>query len=598
MTSGAPVLVAGALLALALVASVVAGRLRVPGLLLFLGLGMAVGSDGLGVVSLDDYALAQRVGVVALSLILFEGGLTSGFREVRGVLRPALSLALLGTLLTAVIAGLVAAALLGTSILTGLLLGSILASTDGAATFALLRTSTLRRRVAQTLEGEAGFNDPVAVLLVLAFVAASRSGHLVLGEALVLFVRELGIGAGVGLAIGWLAAEAFRRLPVSSAGVYPVASLATVGLAYGAASVARGSGFLAVYLAGLVLGTAVIPARQTITTFHVGLSFVAEISLFLVLGLLVFPSRLGGVAVPGAVVAVVIAFVARPVAVAVATALDRFTLRERAILGWAGLRGAVPVVLATFPVVSHVPRSVRFFDIVFFAVVLSTLLQGTTVEPLARRLGLTTRRPALPRPLGEVGVMRRLGAEMVEYAVGAQDAIVGRPVRELGLPREAVLSLIVRGEAAIPPRGSTRIEAGDRLSVMLRQEVAAEFPDLLDRWRDGPVDAPAPGRPAIRGTAVIFSVRPWDPRDGDPARPDTVLGIAVARRVRTRHDIPGALLVLADGRFAVTGPTVAVGGGDQVQRHARRRLAVETSDVAQAWWREVIGAAARTGAGG
>ncbi len=593
MIDALPILVGGGLLALALLASVIAGRLRVPGLLLFLGLGLAVGSEGLGWVSFDDYAVAQRVGVIALALILFEGGLTSGFREIRGVLAPALSLAFVGTLLTAVITGLAAAALLGAPILNGLLLGSVLASTDSAATFALLRSSTLRRRVARTLEGEAGFNDPIAVLLVLSFISAIGPGHFGAGDALVLFARELGIGLGVGIAVGWLALEAARRLPLSGAGLYPVLSLATVGVAYGGAAAIDGSGFLAVYLAGLTLGSGTLPARQTITTFHVGLSFVAEITLFLVLGLLVFPSQLGGVAVQGTIVALVVAVLARPLAVAVSTALNRFSLRERLLLGWAGLRGAVPVVLATFPVISRVSGSERFFDLVFFAVVVSTLLQGPTFEPLARRLGLTTRRPALPRPLGEVGLMRRLGAEAVEYAVRPDDAIVGHRVRELGLPREAVLSLIVRGHEAIPPRGSTRIEAGDRLSILLRQEVAGEFPDLLDRWRDGPREAPVRRRPTMRGTAVIFTNRPWDPSEGDPGRARTVLGIDVVERLRTRHDVPGSLVVLADGRFAVTGPTVAVGGSEQIQGYARRRLGLESSDAARAWWQEVIGAVAR-----
>jgi cell volume regulation protein A len=592
VTGATPILLAGVLLAGALVASVIATRLRLPGLLLFLGIGIAVGSDGLGLVAFNDYEEAQRVGVVALSLILFEGGLTSGFREVRGVLRPALSLAFLGTAITAVITGLAAAVLLGVSVLDGLLLGSVLASTDSAATFALLRGSTLRRRLAQTLEGEAGFNDPVAVLLVLSFIAAVHDGHFGALYALGLFARQLAIGVGVGLALGGLAVLAFRRLPFASAGLYPVASLATVAVAYGAAAVAGGSGFLAVYLAGLALGTAAIPARQTVTAFHTGLSFVAQIALFLTLGLLVFPSRLGGVVLEGTIVALVIAFVARPVAVAIATAFARFTGRERLLLGWAGLRGAVPVVLATFPVVDHVHGSVRFFDVVFFAVVLSTLLQGTTIEPLARWLGLTTRRPALPRPLGETGVIQRLGAENVEYAVADDDAIVGLRVRELGLPREAVLNLIIRGREAIPPRGSTRIEAGDRLSVLLRSEVAHEFADLLERWRDGPFERPVRRRPVMRGAAVIFTTRPWDPADGDPGRPDTVLGIEVVERLRSRHDEPGALVALADGRLAVTGRTIAVGSGEQIQRHARRRL-TGGDDAQQAWWQEVIGAASR-----
>lgn len=593
MISSLPILVGGALLALALLASVVAGRLRIPGLLLFLGLGMAVGSDGLGWVALDDYALAQRIGVIALALILFEGGLTSGFREIREVLAPSLSLAFVGTLVTAVITGLVAALLLGEPIEQGLLLGSVLASTDSAATFALLRGSRLRRRLSRTLEGEAGFNDPVAVLLVLSFIAVIRPGHFGIGDALVLFARELAIGVAAGLLVGWVALQALRRLPLSGAGLYPVATLATAGLAYGAAAVADGSGFLSVYLAGLVLGTGTIPARQTVTTFHVGLSFVAQIALFLTLGLLVFPGKLGSVAVEGTIVAFVIALLARPLAVIVATAFYRFGLREQLLLGWAGLRGAVPVVLATFPVVSHVHGSERFFDVVFFAVVVSALLQGATIEPLARGLGLTTNRPALPRPLGETGVLRRLGAEQIEYRVAQDDAIVGCPVRDLGLPREAVIGMIIRGREAIPPRGSTRIRAGDRLSIMLRNEVAERFPELLDRWRDGPLEPPARQRPPARGTQTVFTARAWHQADGSPDRPATVLGIPVTERLRSRHDLPGALVVLADGRLALTGPTVAVGSANQIQGYARDRLETTTDDGARAWWQEVLGAVVR-----
>ena len=217
------------------------------------------------------------------------------------------------------------------------------------------------------------------------------------------------------------------------------------------------------------------------------------------------------------------------------------------MLGWAGLRGAVPVVLATFPVIDHVPGSLEFFNIVFFAVIVSTLVQGTTFEPLAARLGVTTSEPALPRPLTEAGTIRRLGAEVVEYGVGAEDAVVGRRVRQLGLPREALLNVIVRGGQAIPPRGSTRIEAHDRLHVLVRQEVAAEMGVLTERWQYGPFEEQERRRPRVRGASVIFSARPWSDEDGDPGRPESVLGVPVAEHLRTRHDQPGALVAL-DGR--------------------------------------------------
>ena len=394
MADGHLVLVAGALLTAGLAASLLAGRLRMPSLVLFLGVGMLVGSDGLGWIDFDDYELARDIGIVALALILFEGGLNAGFGEIRPVLKPVISLALLGTLITAAICGLVATWLFDFSLLEGLLLGSIIASTDGAAIFALLRGSALKRKLARTLEGEAGMNDPIAVLLVVGFIDWIQEPGYGLLDMVELFVVEVGIGAAVGTAIGFGAAEAFKRVQLATPGLYPVASIATAALAFGAADVLHGSGFLAVYLAGLVLGSATIPARHTITTFHQGMAWIAQLGMFLVLGLLVFPSQLDDVALEGTVLALVLVVLARPIAAFVAT-IGPFSAADRVVLGWAGLRGAVPVVLATFPVIAGVPHSAEFFDIVFFAVLVSTVVQGSTFEPLARRLGVTTERTPL-----------------------------------------------------------------------------------------------------------------------------------------------------------------------------------------------------------
>jgi cell volume regulation protein A len=583
------ILVAGALLATALAASLLAGRLRVPGLVGFLGIGMAVGSDGFGWIDFDDYELARTIGIVALSLILFEGGLATTIGELRPVAWPALSLATAGTVLTAVFTGLVAWWLFDFSALEGMLAGSIVACTDGAAIFAVLRGSTLKRRLALTLEGEAGINDPVAVILVIGFVDWLQRSDYGIGNMVALFAQELAIGAVVGVAVGFGAARALQRLRLGSAGLYPVASLAAAAVAYGLADVAHGSGFLAVYLCGLLLGSSDIPARRTIITFHEGLAWVAQLGMFLTLGLLVFPSQLGDVAVEGTVIAVVAAAVARPLAVMLALPFGGFRPRERLVLGWAGLRGAVPVVLATFPVIDGVAKGQTIFNIVFFAVVLSTVLQGATFEPFARLLGATSDEQALPAPLLEPGAVRRLGAEVVQFAVAPGDAVVGHPVRELGLPRDALLNLVVRGRQAIPPRGSTVIEAGDQLHVLVRQEAAVDFGKLLRRWRDGPIAA-RPKRPVGIRAVSIFSTGSAIPVEGDLGRPEAVKGRRVIDQLRTRRDTPGALVVLADGRFAYTGPVNAVGSPRQLQDAARKRLARAATDAERAWWREVIGA--------
>jgi len=588
---GERILIVGALLSAGLLASLLASRVRVPGLVLFLGVGMAVGTDGAGWIDFDDYALARTVGIVALALILFEGGLAAGFPEIRPVLGPSLTLAVLGTFLTAIVTGLAAGWLFDFDTTEGLLVGAIVAGTDGAAIFALLRGSTLRRRLARTLEGESGLNDPIAILLVLGFIEKLIHPDFGWPEFLWLFVRQIAIGGAVGLAVGYLFTFALREARLATAGLYPVATLAAVALAFGAADTIHGSGFLAVYITGLMLGSAAIPAKQTIATFHEGMAWVAQLSMFLVLGLLVFPSDLAGVALEGTVLAFVLVLLARPLATVLCTAPFGYTMREQAVLGWAGLRGAVPVVLATFPVIEGIPRSHEFFNIVFFVVLLSTILQGTTFEPLAKRLGVTTDDPALPRPLAESGTIRRLGAEVLEFPVVEGDAIVGLAVRDLGLPREAVVNVIVRGGQAIPPRGSTRVVAGDRLHVLYREEASRQLVSLTSSWRSGPIGPRARPEHAVRSASSIFSTRPWTEADGDATRPTRVGDQEVIDLLRLRRDAPGSLVVLADGRYALCGPVLVVGARRHVTEWIERRMRV-AGEAERAWLRTALGAVA------
>ena len=385
------ILAGGGLLAAGVVASAAASRLRLPALLLFLGLGMAVGSDGLGWISFANYSLARLVGTIALVAILFEGGLTTGFRALRPVLGPSVSLAAIGTAGTAAIGGIIASLLFHFSLAEGLLLGAILSPTDGAAVFALLREVRVPRPLALTLEGEAGLNDPVAVMLVLLMEEVIRAPAYGPLDAVWFLVKQIVVGVGIGLLVGALATVALKRLGSAPSGLSLVASFATAAIAYGAAASLDGSGFLAVYLAGLAVGDADVESRRALLPFHEGLAAVAEIGMFFALGLLVFPSQLGAVLVRGTLLALLLAFVARPVSAYAATARTRFNRRERVLIGWAGLRGGVPVVLATFPLIDHVPRSLEFFNLVFFAVLVSTLIQGATVELLAKRLGLNSR---------------------------------------------------------------------------------------------------------------------------------------------------------------------------------------------------------------
>lgn len=585
-------LAVGALLAAGIAASLLAGRLRLPGLVLVLVLGMVIGSDGLTLIDFHDYEVAQGAAVLALALILYEGGLSSGWAEIKPVFGPAIMLATVGTIITAGLTG-VAALFLFPELtnLEALMLGSTVAATDAAAVFAVLRGSTLRRKIARTLEGESGVNDPIAILLVIGTIEAVKHAEFGIVDALWLAASELAIGAAIGLAVGYLGVVVLRQVTLPSAGLYPVASVAFAALAFGGAQTAHGSGFLAVFLAGLMIGSASSPARRTVISFHEGLAWVAQLALFLLLGLLVNPHELVEFILPGSAIAIVTALIARPLA-AMLVAYG-FSAPERLILGWAGLRGATPIVFATFPVTEGIPHGETIFKVAFFVVLLSTVLQGLTIEPVARWLGVTSDEAAIPAPLVEPVLLNRLGAETMQFPVRKGDAIEGRPVRDLGLPREALLNVIVRGERAIPPRGSTIIQEDDQLHVLVRQEVAMDFRDLMRRWRTGPVGPPERPRRQPRSRPSVTTIRPWSDGDGDPQRPKTIGGQPVIEQLRTRRDEPGALVALEDGRFGVAGPLMAVGPSGELQAFARRRLANSSRPAEKAWWQEVVGALAR-----
>lgn len=601
MDDGHLLLVAGALLASGIAASLMAGRLRVPGLIVVLVLAMAIGSDGLGLIQFGgesrDVELARTVGVIALAFILFEGGLAAGWAEIRPVLRTSVALAVVGTVVQAVVVGLTAGWVLDLSSTEGLLLGSIVAATDSAAIFAVLRGSSLEKRLARILEGESGLNDPVAIVLVLGFIQFVQEPGYTLLDMLVLAVTELAIGVVVGLAVGRLAVLAFRSARLGAPGLYPVASIAFAALGFGIADVLHGSGFISVYLVGLALGSAAIPGKRTIDEFHDGLAWISQIVMFMTLGLLVNPSEFGGVIGESLLVAGVLMLVARPLSVYLSTLGSGLNLRESTLVGWAGLRGAVPIVLATFPVIAGVDEGGVFFNIVFFVVLASTLIQGVTLEPLARKLGVTGDEPALPRPLHEVGTIRRLGAEVLEYPVRESDAIAGVRVNQLELPREALVSVIVRDDEALLPRGSTEVQGGDRLHILVRESVRAGVEELFSRWHSGPMGEPELTPRPSSGRSPIFTVKPWADAMGDPGRPETVEGFRVLRLLRTRREQAGALVLLDDGRLAVTGSgVVAVGGPRQLFRYCRERIQRSDDAATRAWWQEVAGVVSQSAA--
>ena len=474
-------LVVGAILAGSAVIAIGAARVGVPSLVAFLALGMLLGSDGPGGIAFDDAELARTAGVIGLAAILFEGGLSTSWRRLRQVAVPAALLSTVGVVASALLTGVAAYYLFDLSWLESVLLGAVVASTDAAAVFATLRYTSIRRRLARTLEAETGVNDPVAIALTLGLIQWIETPNFGFPDLMLVVVRQLGLGIVVGVGLGAVAIWVFERLPQSIGPFAPVASVATAALSFGTADVLGGSGFLAVYIVGLAVGSTPSRYRRQLVSFHEGLAFLAQVVLFVMLGLLVFPSKLGSVAGPGVVLAVLLVVVIRPLAVWLATALNAFTARERLLLGWAGLRGAVPIVLATFVLSSNLGQAETIFNAVFFIVIVSVVLQGTTLEWVAERLGLVDVRPAAqPAPL-EVDALGTL--ELVEFDVAEEHAIAGAAVRELGLPRSALIAVITRHDATIPPRGGTVVEPGDRLFVLGPRTARPALEDVFARWR-------------------------------------------------------------------------------------------------------------------
>jgi cell volume regulation protein A len=478
---GTMLLLVGAILAGSIAVAFGAARVGVPSLVAFLALGMLLGSDGPGGIEFDDADLARTVGVVGLAAILYEGGLSTSWRRLRRVAVPAALLSTVGVVATAVLTGAAAFYLFDLSWLESVLLGAVVASTDAAAVFATLRYTNIRRRLARTLEAETGGNDPVAIALTIGLIDWIEKPSFTFPDLVLLVVRQLGLGLLIGVALGALAMWVFARLPHSVGAFAPVASVAAATLSFGAADAIGGSGFLAVYLVGLAVGSTPSRYRRQLVAFHEGLAFVAQVAMFVVLGLLVFPSNLPAVALPGLALAALLVIVIRPVAVWISTALNEFTARERALLGWAGLRGAVPIVLATFVLSSELGTAETIFNAVFFVVVVSALLQGTTLEWTAARLGLVDPRPTIVAAPLEVDALGSL--ELVEFDVAGDHAIAGSAVRELGLPRSTLIAGVARHGDTIPPRGTTVIEPGDRLFVLAPRALRAELEDVFSRWR-------------------------------------------------------------------------------------------------------------------
>lgn len=454
------------LIAASALSSRASARSGIPVFLIFIGLGILAGSEGIGGIEFADYHLSFRLGTLALALILFDGGLNTRLSVMRPAMAPATVLATVGVAATALVVAL-GGRLVGFTWPGALLLGAVVSSTDAAAVFSVLRASNLqlRRRVAATLELESGLNDPLAVILTATMTEVVATGESP-GWGLVASIPlQLGVGAVGGAAIGFAGRWLLGRARLPAGGLYAVLTLALALLAFSLPTLLLGSGFLAVYVAGVVLGHGSLPYRSGLLRFHDALAWLAQVTMFLVLGLLVFPSRLVDAAGVGLSIALLLILVARPVVVLLCLLPFRFSLREMLYVGWVGLRGAVPIILATVPVLAGVGGADRLFHVVFFVVVVSALVPGGTVSWVSRRLGLISSRPPPPAAVLEVSALRPLSGDILTFTIQPALPVCGAKLADLPLPARAVVMLILRGEELIAPRGATHLLAGDHVYV-------------------------------------------------------------------------------------------------------------------------------------
>lgn len=473
----------GLLLAVSVIFSRASERVGVPVVLVFLVIGILAGSEGIGRIAFDDFPFAFRVGTVALVFILFDGGFNTSMAAIRQSIRPAGVLATLGVVLTAALLA-AAARLVGFSWPEAMVVGAIVSSTDAAAVFSVLRGSGLhlQRRLGTTLEVESGINDPMAVILTVVLTEnLANPGGLDVWRIPLDVLIQLVVGGAVGAAWGYGGRRLLRNLRLPASGLYPALTVGIASLAFGTATLLNGSGILAVFVAGVLLGDGQIPYRAGLVRVHDALAWLGQITMFLLLGLLVFPSQLLAVAGAGLWLAFFLSVVARPVAVAICLAPFNFRFREVAYIGWVGLRGAVPIILGTFPVLAGAPGADRIFNAVFFVVVLSAIVPGGTVAWLTRRLGFERRHDPDPAAVLAIESRQELQGELRSFYIRDTLAVAGLPLSEIPLPEGAAIVLLVRGNDLVAPKPETTFMAGDHVYVVCRPEDRAMVQLLFGR---------------------------------------------------------------------------------------------------------------------
>ena len=467
-------LVGAILLFLSVLVGKTGAKFGVPALLLFLGVGMLAGSDGFGIY-FDSPQIAQFIGTVALCIILFSGGMDTHYREIKPILAPGVTLATLGVLMTTIITGLFIYSLsdllpgnFQLGLLESMLLAAVMSSTDSASVFSILRSKgiSLKERLRPTLELESGSNDPMAYMLTILLIQVIEIGVIDWPHSIVLLFMQLSIGAAAGFALGYAIVWIINRINVPNESLYPVLLFSCVFFVFAFTNLLQGNGYLAVYIAGLVVGNRKLMHKRSLTTFFDGFTWLFQIVMFLTLGLLVNPSELPAVAGVGLLVAIFMIVVSRPISVFTCLLpFRRFTTRARVYISWVGLRGAVPIIFATYPLMSaEIPNARMIFNIVFFVTIVSLLVQGTTVSAMARWLGLVGQ--SEEKEIFNVALPDEIKSAMSEIELTDEALSGGNKLMNLSLPDNTLVVMVKRGEQYFVPKGHTHLQSRDRLLVI------------------------------------------------------------------------------------------------------------------------------------
>ena len=463
------ILVVGSfLLFISILASKISTKIGVPTLLIFLAIGMLAGSDGIGGINFENYHLAKVLGATTITLILFFGGLDTDFAHIRPIIWNGVLLSTVGVLITAFSIGYFIHWVTDFSVTEGLLMGAIVSSTDAAAVFSILRSKNinLKYNLAPTLEFESGSNDVMAYFLMIFFIGVlTQGGDVSLLSAIPVFFKEMFIGGTVGVLIGKAMVFVVNKANLTHESLYPGLTLSMILFAYSATNMIHGSGFLAVYIAALMLGSQDFLHKKSLLRFYEGITWLMQVVMFIVLGLLVFPKRLIPVAGIGLLLSLMLMFVARPLGVFLSLAFFKKVGRNQKIfISWVGLRGAVPIVFATYPLLEGIEKSDTIFHLVFFIVFTSILFQGTTLYPLAKWLKLEAKIPK--KKARAIHLSEDVKSELIELVVPKDSIAVGKKIVELGFPKNSLIVLINRQKSYLTPRGDTSIEVGDKLMIM------------------------------------------------------------------------------------------------------------------------------------